>query len=126
MKSLKQLKNCIFVYLDVHLDDIDKRLGDLKVDRIVGASSDYNEETGFIWPSPQIKQTNNTGFLILLHSLSTYNKLWSKKGWREKEVMQNPPTFCQFRAIQGLCRLQDLIISQVINHVTCYKFKCCH
>ena len=65
MKSLKQLKNCIFVYLDVHLDDIDKRLGDLKVDRIVGASSDYNEETGFIWPAPQIKQTNDTGFLIL-------------------------------------------------------------
>ena len=80
MKSLKQLKNCIFVYLDVHLDDIDKRLGDLKVDRIVGASSDYNDETGFIWPSPQTKQTNNTGFLILLHSLITYNKLWSKKG----------------------------------------------
>ena len=67
MKSLKQLKNCIFVYLDVHLDDIDKRLGDLKVDRIVGASSDYNDETGFIWPSPQTKQTNNTGFLILLY-----------------------------------------------------------
>ena len=108
MKSLKQLKNCIFVYLDVHLDDIDKRLGDLKVDRIVGASSDYNEETGFIWPSPQIKQTNNTGFLILLHSLSTYNKLWSKKGWREKEVMQNPPTFRQFRAIQQMSSLLAL------------------
>ena len=131
MKSLKQLKNCIFVYLDVHLDDIDKRLGDLKVDRIVGASSsvppklflpklklqddtdtlassDYNEETGFIWPSPQIKQTNNTGFLILLHSLSTYNKLWSKKGWREKEVMQNLPTFRQLRAIQQMSSLLAL------------------
>ena len=72
MKSLKQLKNCIFVYLDVHLDDIEKRLGDLKVDRIV-TGSDYNDETGFIWPSPQIKQTNDTGFLILLHSL-VHNK----------------------------------------------------
>ena len=72
MKSLKQLKNCIFVYLDVHLDDIDKRLGDLKVDRIVGASGDYNDETGFIWPSSQIKQTKNTGFLILLHSMVYY------------------------------------------------------
>ena len=72
------------------------------------ASSDYNEETGFIWPSPQIKQTNNTGFLILLHSLSTYNKLWSKKGWREKEVMQNLPTFRQLRAIQQMSSLLAL------------------
>ena len=47
MKSLKQLKNCIFVYLDVHLDDIDKRLGDLKVDRIVGASSSVPPKPGF-------------------------------------------------------------------------------
>ena len=40
MRSLKELKNCIFVYLDVHLDDIDKRLGDMNVDRIVGTSTE--------------------------------------------------------------------------------------
>ena len=38
MRSLQSLKNAIFIYLDVHLDDIVKRLGEMKVDRIVGAS----------------------------------------------------------------------------------------
>ena len=36
MKSLRALKNSIFIYLDVHLDDVVERLGDMKVDRIVG------------------------------------------------------------------------------------------
>ena len=39
MNALKRLKNAVFIYLDVHLDDIVKRLGQMKVDRIVGSSS---------------------------------------------------------------------------------------
>jgi shikimate kinase len=38
MEALKGLKTGIFIYLDVHLDDIVKRLGDMKVSRIVGHS----------------------------------------------------------------------------------------
>lgn len=36
MESLGSLKNAIFIYLDVHLDDIMMRLGKMKIDRIVG------------------------------------------------------------------------------------------
>ena len=36
MHDLKNLKNEIFIYLDIHLDDIVERLGDMKLDRIVG------------------------------------------------------------------------------------------
>ena len=39
MKALRALKNSIFIYLDVHLDDVMDRLGDMKVDRIVGRAS---------------------------------------------------------------------------------------
>ena len=38
MRALKELKNAVFIYLDVHLDDIVHRLGQMKVDRIVGSS----------------------------------------------------------------------------------------
>lgn len=38
MESLASLKSAIFVYLDIHLDDIVQRLGEMKVDRIVGVS----------------------------------------------------------------------------------------
>ena len=31
-----------------------------------------------------------------------------------------------FLSQMGGCRLSDLSISQVIEHVTCYKFKCSH
>lgn len=36
MESLGSLKNAIFIYLDVHLDDIMRRLCEMKIDRIVG------------------------------------------------------------------------------------------
>ena len=39
MQALRSLKNAIFIYLDVHLDDIVKRLDQMKVDRIVGNSN---------------------------------------------------------------------------------------
>ena len=39
MQALRTLKNAIFIYLDVHLDDIVKRLDQMKVDRIVGNSN---------------------------------------------------------------------------------------
>ena len=32
------------MYLDVHLDDIDKRLSDMQVDRIVGAITNINDK----------------------------------------------------------------------------------
>ncbi len=39
MKLLKSLKHAIFIYLDVHIDDIVQRLGEMKVDRIVGSAN---------------------------------------------------------------------------------------
>lgn len=39
MQHLKSLKNTIFIYLDVHLDDIVQRLGEMKVNRIVGSNN---------------------------------------------------------------------------------------
>ena len=39
MKLLKSLKHTIFIYLDVHIDDIVQRLGEMKVDRIVGSAT---------------------------------------------------------------------------------------
>ena len=49
--------------------------------------------------------------------------------WQQQSLDMTGASECQKTWVgqaNGGCRLEDLSISQVVDHVTCYKFECSH
>ena len=89
MKSLKALKNSLFIYLDVHLDDIVKRLGEMKVDRIVNFTAccgplNEEENSGISTPIRDIVSRR-----AIYYDPWFDVRIWPKEGATLDEVEQN-------------------------------------
>ena len=87
MQALKKLKNAVFMYLDVHLDDIVHRLGQMKVDRIVGSSccgALEKDESGISTPIRQIVDRR-----AMYYDPWFDLRVWPKKGATLADVEQD-------------------------------------